>query len=479
MTVALVHYHFRPGGVTRVLEAQSSALQSAGVEHVILSGTPYEGSAQLPVLVVPDLDYRTDPAPDLASTLLTAATNALGEAPNLWHLHNPTLGKNAAFPELIASLLDDGHRLVFQHHDFAEDGRPDNYQQLQGHSKLYPLAPQAQYACINSRDRSLLIDAGLPADRCHLLPNAVTHTGSSSKDSSPSDQNIVLYSVRGIRRKNIGELCLLAALAPANTQFAQTLAPENPHWKATYDEWVDFAQDHNLPVLFGVAGSQAPAPGASSSYESWLLHATHLMTCSVAEGFGLAFLEPIAINKPLLGRDLPEITDDFKKNKLKLGSLYDNLLIPLDWIDQELLHNELEQQLGRIYESYGQSVDEEILDRAWDALLLGDYADFGNLPEPLQRLLIAQAVELPDEVMVGIGGECQPLQDWLEECLMESTAAADSDSLTPYGLPQYSKSLLKLYRSVLSAETKSPDWLAPSAILEQFLEPERFHFLRT
>ena len=81
--------------------------------------------------------------------------------------------------------------------------------------------------------------------------------------------------------------------------------------------------------------------------------------------------------------------------------------------------------------------------------------------------------------MVGIAGECQPLQDWLEECLLESTAAADSDSLTPYGLPQYSESLLQLYRSVLSAETKSPDWLAPSAILEQFLEPERFHFLRT
>ena len=103
MTIALVHYHLRRGGVTRVLEAQSKALQAAGVEHVIFSGTPNEGGAELPVVVVPELEYCSDSCPDLLDPLREAATAALGTAPDLWHVHNPTLGKNAAFPALLSA----------------------------------------------------------------------------------------------------------------------------------------------------------------------------------------------------------------------------------------------------------------------------------------------------------------------------------------------------------------------------------------
>ena len=41
--------------------------------------------------------------------------------------------------------------------------------------------------------------------------------------------------------------------------------------------------------------------------------AHRLVTTSVAEGFGLAFLEPWLFGKGLLGRNLPEITVDFAK----------------------------------------------------------------------------------------------------------------------------------------------------------------------
>ena len=39
-TVALVHYHLRPGGVTSVLRACVTALRSAGVRTVVLTGEP-------------------------------------------------------------------------------------------------------------------------------------------------------------------------------------------------------------------------------------------------------------------------------------------------------------------------------------------------------------------------------------------------------------------------------------------------------
>ena len=43
MALAIVHYHLRRGGVTRVIEAQSQALARLGIEHVVLAGTRYRG----------------------------------------------------------------------------------------------------------------------------------------------------------------------------------------------------------------------------------------------------------------------------------------------------------------------------------------------------------------------------------------------------------------------------------------------------
>lgn len=483
MTIAIVHYHLHRGGVTRVVEAQCAALKAAGIDHLVLSGSPYGGTASLPVLVVPELDYQRDAegmdGPTLATTLQAQAREALGTTPDLWHLHNPTLGKNVRFPTMIESLLASDQRLLFHFHDFAEDGRPRNYELLQGVAQLYPLAPQAHYAFINSRDRGLLLDAGLPEERCHLLPNAITPPLVPDRPSGRPNQRLVLYPVRGIRRKNLGEFCLLAALAPAETQFALTLAPANPEWRAIYEDWIEFAETLGLPTLFGVVDTLAPTPGAAPDFESWLQEATHLMTCSVAEGFGLAFLEPIALNKPLLGRALPEITQDFTTQGLKLGSLYENLLVPFDWIDQETLQRDLEEQLRSNYYRYSRSVDEEILDRAWDALLLGDYADFGNLPEATQRDLIERSLHSPDEVMVGIGGECQALQDWLEEALANSSSESTREDLQPYSLARYGTNLRRAYDTLLEQAAAPPQWLPPGEVLEQFLEPERFHFLRT
>ena len=40
-------------------------------------------------------------------------------------------------------------------------------------------------------------------------------------------------------------------------------------------------------------------------------HAKAIVSTSVAEGFGLGFLEPWIFGKGLCGRDIPEITSDF------------------------------------------------------------------------------------------------------------------------------------------------------------------------
>ena len=234
MSVALIHYHLRPGGVTRVIEAQSEALSRAGIAHVILSGTAYEGSARLPVTVVPSLDYHKDYGREgadisqLFSGLRQAADQALNSEPACWHLHNPTLGKNALFPGLVAELAGSRVPLVLHLHDLAEDGRPENYENLVTHEHLYPLAPQIRYLTLNPRDQAILLASGVPPKQISLLPNAIQAPTEFPRPTREPDAPFVFYAVRGIRRKNLGEFCLLSALAPPGTSFALALAPDNP-----------------------------------------------------------------------------------------------------------------------------------------------------------------------------------------------------------------------------------------------------------
>lgn len=481
--IAIVHYHLRRGGVTRVIENQSAALKLLGIRHVVLSGASYSGPADLPTRVIPDVDYRIEPDEitgiSLANELRNQAVQALGHEPAIWHIHNSTLGKNDLFPGWIRHLVREDSHLLLQFHDFAEDGRPGNYQVIAGESRIYPHSPSIHSAFINSRDRDLLLAAGLPPERAHLLPNAISVPAVPEHPTPADGLRTILYPVRGIRRKNLGELCLVAGLAPADTRFALTLAPENPDWRPVYDEWVDFAATHELPIEFDVVDKTPPAPGAKSTFESWIAHSSHFITTSIAEGFGLAFLEPLALRKPLFGRDLPDITADFKNHGLTLGSLYEDFLIPLDWIDLEQLQVLLRWSLQATYDAYQTPFLAEHFDQAWDSILLGDYADFGNLPEAVQREVAARAFAEPDDVMIGINGECESAVDWIERSLSDPPAASGPEDLAPYSLAAYAKQLELLYQTVRNVPPGPVEWLAPADVLEQFLEPERFHFLRT
>jgi hypothetical protein len=484
MSVALVHYHLRAGGVTRVLEAQSQALTRAGINHVILAGSPYQGPANLPVAVLPALDY-TECTPTLSGSALLAemrhaATIALRGAPHTWHLHNPAMGKNVLFPTLIQELAAAQEQLVLHFHDFAEDGRPTNYKLIRDELSLYPLAPQIRYTFINSRDRDLLIEAGVPSEQTTLLPNAVTPPAvARSAPREPSAPATVLYPVRGIRRKNLGELCLLSGLAPEEVTFALSLAPENPAWRTIYEQWVDAVEHFHLPVQMGVVGKIAPAPGLEPTYANWLAHSSHLITTSVAEGFGLAFLEPLGMGKPLLGRDLPEITADFKQDEGPLGDLYEDLLIPAEWVDPRRLLDTLREQLREVYRAYGAPLPNGILKESREALDLGDYFDFGNLPEAIQLEVLPHALVSPDDVMIGRNGRSSPAVDWLEKTLASTAPAGDPAQLEPYSVSRYAERHASLYQELASAPPQAPTWLDKSKVLAQFLKPERFHFLRT
>ena len=437
MTILIVHYHLRAGGVTRVIDSQVKVLREMGHKVVIASSGPI-ADWDCECLVIPELDYKSEGTIPVDHLLAVRA--------DLWIIHNPTLGLNVAYPHLIKIAVESGTRILMQIHDFVEDGRPANYQLLAGRKNLYPDAPHIHYATINRRDLEILKNAGVPQSRCHFLPNAVNPP--SIRKTTPK-RNLVFYPVRGIRRKNLGELCLLAAHAPTGTRFAIALRSGAEEPSFLHDDWVRFSQQEDLPIKFDVAGKDP------DSFPLWLERSTHLVTTSISEGFGLTFLDPAFLKKPLIGRNLPEVTNDF----VPYGTLYQK--IPVQTKQLPDLEAQYREQVRQTMSAYDRPVNERDLDRAWEKFSAGGEVDFGNLPEYFQRQIISQ-VHFPE------------LACWLKNALEQPAQEVDT---TPWTLTTYAKTLRKTIESI--GDSGPVSWIPRDRILDQFLQPEKFHFLRS
>jgi FMN phosphatase YigB (HAD superfamily)/glycosyltransferase involved in cell wall biosynthesis len=498
MNVAIVHYHLGPGGVTRVIEAASQALATAGIRHVVLTGdAPPSGWGVSPQTVagasrslhptfhtIPGLDYLPTPgdhtAEALTESLRAAATEALGGPPDLWHFHNHSLGKNCLIPHVIARFVREDERVVLQIHDLAEQGRPANYQLVANCRTLYPFSPRIRYAFLNSRDLDLFTAAGLPPENAVLLPNPVTLPAAPPCDPPADSPSPILFApVRGIRRKNLGELVLLAALAPAGTRVAVSRAPRNPEALPVHDTWRKFTVKHRLPIGFDVVDRFAPAAGAATGFESWLAHASHIVTTSVSEGFGLPFLEAAALGKPLIGRNLPHLAAEHARHGILAGRLYDRLLVPVDWSDLPILRDHLTTDLERNYRDYRRPLSQETINATLAALVRDGYLDFGNLPEPLQQGIIERLADPANRriLLVEIDGETQPAVDWLAAVIADRTPTATPTQLAPYSPDEYRKSLTALYQNLARQPAGPVRHLPADEILTAHLGPGSFHFL--
>lgn len=490
LRVAIVHHHLKRGGVSRVIDSTLRGfkqLKQAPSCVVLCGEAPIEAEFPADCAVVPGLHYSnvqatTPPPAVLLEQLRRAARRSLGGDPDIWHMHNHSLGKNSALPAVVSMLAAAGESLLLHIHDFAEDGRPDNYRLNQSAAgaanQLYPGAPHVHYAVLNQRDRSFFKQTGIASEQLHLLANPVDSKQAHGNvpaakiqqiRHSLGAQRLFLAPVRAVRRKNFGELLLWAALAPAGDVFATTLGPTNHNYQAAYQRWQACAKQHKLPVHFSIA-EQHP----DWEFEAIMQSADAILSTSIAEGFGLAFLEPWLFGKAIVGRDLRQISGDFVAHGIDLSGLYSAIGIPRDWVDLVSLRRDIEVGLTQAYAAYSAPLPNDALERAFGAIQLADgRIDFAGLDETQQQAVIERLVENPharEQISDELTAKMAP-----EATIQHNAAIIQAN----YSAEHYAQHLNDLYVEIAQQPAHPVHPLDAQNLLRAFLKPENFRLLRS
>ncbi len=454
VNLIIFHYHFLRGGVRSAILGSLRALELGG--HInnysikILCGKR-DGvdslSRLIPVSCLSThvdrrLDYCDSVWPDerefredaikLAEFILSIG----GGTPSLYWIHNPTLGKNP----LVTCAWYEAARLAFERkmpswflyhiHDFAECGRIENLLRLKrcwkygGLKDFYPLYPNVGYGVLNKADKHRLILAGIDKESVFWLPNVVFQPEQSREASNKSvifstlskfassngykflrEAESWVMPIRLIRRKNVLEGIMLSMMHAEPRNVLVTLDATSNQEKPYAETVKKIVKKLQLPAVIGFGDYLV---GRDFSFDALLKSCEAVVTTSVLEGFGFAFLEGLLNDIPITGRNIPFVTDDFVPTGFPSHALYHEFLVPvdsktrnniinagkklLDKLDKIMSLNSLARDkfTARLYEVYGRELVDfgsldlnsqiSICERLTDVCLLNELASINELP---------------------------------------------------------------------------------------------------
>jgi len=374
------------------------------------------------------------------------------------HVHNPTLRKNASLLPALAELAASGRRLLLHVHDLAEDWRPQVY-------SFAPYPDGVRWAAINRFDADALRQAG--ASEVAFLPDPVPcpPPGRNGEPSRPRSPGLVLYPVRGIRRKNLGEAVLLSMFARKGASVGVTLPPASQGDKPRYDSWRSLAAELGAPIRFGM--------GLDHDFDALYAGAVAVLTTSVKEGFGLSYLEPIARGRLTLGRRLPRVVADFEAAGLVFPELYDSIVTPGGLFDEDGFARRVTRVVDAAAASYRWRGLEGGFSRAVvDDILQGRAAgaDFGRLDEIAQTEVL-RALSCERRARSGFIAANPRLEGW--DAVADDRAPQPRECLAPWSEAAYGQRLSALYRDMLGRGGGSAP--GKEALLALYLRAEAFN----
>jgi glycosyltransferase involved in cell wall biosynthesis len=342
--LAILHYHLRPGGVTTVIRNAQRAL-----------------AGEFDVTVLADFGYDERPARSQAEFL--AGANLLADqlhkrlrGVEVLHTHNIGLGKHPRLTYAVKLLARRSRiKIINQVHDFPEDNRPAQLHALRyctgklddafWRRMCYYDAPNAGWATLTTLDAAKLASRGVPSRRIYVLPNPVDDEFFTKPPPSRTElrkvneklaafarahrfpydprKKLILSPMKVMVRKNNEEAVELVKRLK-QYQLVISLDASSATDRAYGERLKKRIRREMLPVVIGV--------GAELDNPLPLFHLAHaILTTSKVEGFGYTFVEGWLCGKPVIGREIHEVTQDFIAAGMKLDHLYDQF-------DDEAVH---------------------------------------------------------------------------------------------------------------------------------------------
>jgi hypothetical protein len=279
---------------------------------------------------------------------------------------------------------------------------------------------------------------------------------------------LVLYPIRAIRRKNLGEAILLSLFLRNGQRLDVSQPPNSPQDIASYWAWKRYVKEKRLNVNFDV--------GQKIDFFTLVGTAASMVTTSIAEGFGFSFLEPWTAGLLLWGRKLGEVCRDFEQNGIRLDHLYDRLEVPFDWFDMDAFFQRRREAALAAAAAYDHPLAPETLDRGLASIERSKMVDFGNLDETSQRHVLSRL--LTD---AAARANLVTLNPWLAHPGVASDAAeiiANNRKAVAnrYGPALYRERLLTIYDRVSHRPVRHR--LDKRVLLDAFFDLERFPLLK-
>lgn len=373
--LVIVHSHYRPGGVRRIIELALPALVRAlqpRVTAVVLVGGEEPAARWLAALrtrlagvpltcaIERAAGYASEVSarpPALAARIRTLLARVLHDAsPSnciVW-AHNLGLGRNLLLArELTRCCVARRLPLVSHHHDWWFDNRWQRWPEMRRAgfrslaavaATIFPTAPTVRHAAINRFDGRIL--ARHFGAQAGWVPNLggplsappatqLRQTRRWLRDQLGETAPVWLVPCRLLRRKNLAEALLLTRWLRPEAWLVTTGGASSADEAAYAAALGDAARRHGWRMRLGLlAGGETGKP----SVPALLAISETVLLTSLQEGFGLPNLEAAAAGRPLIVRALPNIAPDLALFGYRFPQSYDELLVAPELFDARAEH---------------------------------------------------------------------------------------------------------------------------------------------
>lgn len=373
MRLVFAHYHWRPGGVRRVVESSARAwagdTQMAIDEVVFAGGEPpppawenamrallAESKTRVSFISEAAFGYAAgwQGSPrELPGAALQAARRVALTPETLVVLENPALGRNVGVAQAwVGACHTAGARLLCRHHDFFFDARWERWPEIAAGgfaawedvlAAVFPTGPGVAHVSVSARDAAWLHAAGLAESaRESHWPNLAEVPDITPEETEAARAwlhrvlgraaPVWLLPCRLLRRKNIIEAAVLARLLRPDAVLVTTGGPSSAA-ETAYAEALATMQRKSggcwhLGALADVATDAPRVPALMRASE-------RVLATSLFEGFGLPCREAAALGVPWLARREALVDGGAAEGPPGAtgAAIYDELRIDRAWID--------------------------------------------------------------------------------------------------------------------------------------------------